>query len=261
METDFAELVLETEFSERASLTCFDDDFRNRAAETADNGVVFRGDDTTSVVDRSKDCFLIDRFNGVHVQHASIDVVVVFKDLRSLNSLIYAAAARDNGDVVTFVKENGFADFEVVVVVRVNVGVETTVDTNVERTFGVCSRFNRFARFDTVGGADKRHVDKRTDNREVFDCVVGGARLTERRTAVRADDFHVDVLIADVGVNLVKRAERREDGEGRRERNESAFRKTCRHAVHVLFRNTYVNGSFGEFRREVADFRRAFKCP
>lgn len=152
METDFAELVLEAEFSERASLTCFDDDFRNRAAETADNGVVFRGDDTTSVVDRSKDCFLIDRFNGVHVQHASIDVVVVFKDLRSLNSLIYAAAARDNGDVVTFVKENGFADFEVVVVVRVNVGVETTVNTNVERTFGVCSRFDRFARFDTVGG-------------------------------------------------------------------------------------------------------------
>ena len=254
VQTDFTELVLNAEFSERARFARFDNDFRNGAAETADNRMVFSGDNASRIVYRRQNSFSVDRFNGVHIEDASVDVVVVLKNLRRLNSLIYAGTACDNRDIVAFVKKNGFSYFEIVFIVGVNSLVETAVNTDIEGAFGVCRRLDRFARFDTVCRADKSHIRKRTDNSKVLDCVVGGTRLSERGAAVRTDYFHVDVLIADIGVNLIESTERRKYRKRGREGNESAFRETRRHTVHILFGNTDVDGSFGEFCREVADF-------
>ena len=55
-----------------------------------------------------------------------------------------------------------------------------------------------------------------------------------------ANHLDVEVLIADIGVHLVKGAARVEDRERGCERNQSAARHAGRHAVHVLLSDAQV---------------------
>ena len=259
VQTDGAEFVLQAEAFEGARNAAFAENFRNRAAEAADDAVVFNGDDTAGFFCCLQDSVLVDRLDGVHVENSCRDVVVCFQNFCSLNSLIYAGTASDQSDVVAFDHFDCFAHFEAVVVGVVNDHVETAVDTDIERTRGVCRGANRKTGFDAVCRADKSHVDEAADCSEVFDGVVGGTCLTEGSAAVGADDFNVYVLIANVGVNLIQSPQRGENAEGRSERNKTAFCHTCGDADKVLFRNTDVEESLREFCFEVADFGGAGK--
>lgn len=57
------------------------------------------------------------------------------------------------------------------------------------------------------------------------------------------DDLGVDILIADVGMELVGTSQRSEDREGRKERNESRSRHTGGDAEHVLLCDADVEES------------------
>lgn len=76
---------------------------------------------------------------------------------------------------------------------------------------------------------------------------------------MRRNDFCVDVLIADVRVQLIRRAQRCEYREGGRERHETRSCHTCRDAEHILLCNTDVKHAVGAGVCEVLQFGRGGK--
>ena len=82
---------------------------------------------------------------------------------------------------------------------------------------------------------------------------MSGTCLTERRATVGADDFDVDVLIADIGVNLVERTQRREY-EKEDAKGINRILQVQPPSVHILFGQYLVIVLLRELRCEVPIF-------
>ena len=137
------------------------------------------------------------------------------------------------------------ADFKAVIFVIIKHTVETAVDADIIRTEVFISRAHRVCGFVTVRRANHGEVRHSASDGQIHNRVVGGARLTERGTGMGRDDFRVDILIANVGVQLIRRAKRSEYREGGSKRHKARSRHTGRNADHVLFGNTDVEHTLG----------------
>ena len=73
------------------------------------------------------------------------------------------------------------------------------------------------------------------------------------------NNFCVDILIADVGVQLVSRAQRRKYREGRSERHKACSCHTGGNTEHILLRNADIENAVGASVGEVLQFGRGRK--
>ena len=205
--------------------------------------MILNGDYAAGLHNSLEDSLTVDGLDGVHIKNSDFKTVRILKEVSRLESLECAGAASDNGDVGALFKSDCLAELEAVIGVLIEDAVEASVDSDIERAGGLICRTDCVDSLHTVCGADNGEVGHSTGNCEIADSVMGRACLTERSTRMGSDYFSVDILIADVGVELVGASQRSEDREGRKERNESCSRHTCGDAEHVLLCDTDVEES------------------
>ncbi len=140
---------------------------------------------------------------------------------------------------------NSLTYFKAVILIIIKNTVKAAVNSDVIRAEVFISGANRICRLITVCRADNGEIGHSSCNRKVNNSVVSRTRLTERGAGMRSYNFSVDILIADIGVQLICRTKRSKHGEGRGKGNEPRSCHTCRYADHILLCDTDIENSVG----------------
>ena len=208
--------------------------------------MVFHSNDAAGLTDSSLDGLFVERLQGVQVDHANRQTVLVLEEVGSLYGTPHASTAGDDGEVGAFTEHIGTTDTEVLNGLFVYNLVEAAVDTNVDGTIVLVGSFHSLGGGHTVGGVENDHACEGAHDGDVLCAVVGRTCLAGGGASVGGDDLDVLLVVANVRADLLACTHRGESGEGRHERGEAGGGETGSDAHHVLLSNTNVEEALGE---------------
>ena len=246
--TGAAEFVVDTDAHDRGRAV-FREGLTDRAAEAADDIVLFCRHDTAAITGRVDDALLIEGFYGVDVDDAGGNAVIL-QLFRSHQRFVDHEAGGHDGNVVAFGQDLGLAPLELVVAVEDDRDGEAP-ESHVDRTVILRGGDGRSLGFDGIGRVDDGHAGDGAHEGDVLVALVGCAVFTDGDTGMGGAELDVQVRIADRVADLLEGTTRREHGKGAREDGEAGKAQAGRDADHVLLGDTAVEEAVGVFLLEL----------
>ena len=213
---------------------------RHCRAKTIVDVVLLGGDDAAGLHGSLEDQRLVQRLDGVDVQHAGADTLAGQLLGRSQRHL-HRQARGGNGHIAAVAQGHALAQFKGIAGDGVGHRFDCqAAQAHIRRPVIVQQGLDRQTHLVAVAGVDHHHTGDGTHGAKVLDALVGRAVLADGQAAVRADDLHVQARIRDGVAHLLEGTAGSKHGKGVGKRHFAAGRQTGGHAHHVALGNAHV---------------------
>ena len=212
--------------------------------QTADDGMLFAGDDLAALLCSGQDQLFIQGLDGGHVDDHGIHTLGS-QSISSLHGLVNHQTIGNDGDVLAVPENVALAD-DKGSTFFVEDGHSRAAHTHINRTVMLIGGLGHGLGLHVIGGGHDDHAGDGAHQGEVLAALMAGTVLAHGDTAVGGADLHIQVGVANGVADLLVGTGRGEHGEGRSKGNQAGGAQACGHTHHVGLGNAAVKEPVGE---------------